>query len=82
MARADHGMGEKNGHQTVARGNPDKDVGQDTLAEDIQGRNALQGEDQERFRNQRQDQPDSTTETEGVVESFEKPRPGERKKKD
>lgn len=75
MARADHGMGEKTGHQTVARGNPDEGTGQDTLADEIRGDNRLQGEDQQRFRNQRQDQADSTSRTEGVVESYERQRP-------
>ncbi len=71
MARADQGMGEKKGHQGVGSGDPDTEVAEDTLANDIHGDNKLQGKDQVRFRNQRQDQPDAKTKTEGVVESFE-----------
>jgi hypothetical protein len=42
------------------------------LAQDIMGRNALQGDDQSRVRNQRQAQADVKQDTDGVIESFEK----------
>lgn len=43
-----------------------------TFADDIQGRNSLQGNDQEKVHNERQAQAEATGDTEGVVESFEK----------
>jgi hypothetical protein len=42
------------------------------LAQDIRGRNSLQGEDQESVRNQRQAYPDERLETDDIVESLEK----------
>lgn len=41
-------------------------------ADEIAGRNSLQGNDQENVHNQRQAQAGSTGETEGLIESFEK----------
>lgn len=41
------------------------------LAQDIQGRNKLQGDDQSHVRNERHAVPDERKETESVVESFE-----------
>jgi hypothetical protein len=48
------------------------DVDYDDLADDVQGRNSLQGNDQRSVRNQRQAVPGVKRETEGVIESFEK----------
>jgi hypothetical protein len=42
------------------------------LAQDIMGKNSLQGDDQSNVRNQRQAQSDVKLETDGIVESFEK----------
>jgi hypothetical protein len=44
---------------------------QSDLSAQLQGKNSLAGNDQERTRNQRRRVPDETTQTEGVVESFE-----------
>lgn len=43
-----------------------------TYADEIAGRNSLQGNDQENVHNERQAQADATGETEGLIESFEK----------
>lgn len=48
------------------------DVKRADLAQDIMGKNSLQGNDQLSVRNQRHAQPDAKTETDGVIESFEK----------
>lgn len=42
------------------------------LASDEMGNNSLQGDDQANVRNQRHAVPDVKTETDGVIESFEK----------
>ena len=42
------------------------------LAQDIMGRNSLQGNDQSNVRNQRQAQANVKLATDGVIESFEK----------
>ncbi len=42
------------------------------LAQDKMGNNQLQGNDQSNVRNQRHAQPDVKSETDGVLESFEK----------
>lgn len=42
------------------------------LAQDIMGKNALQGADQSNVQNERQAQPDVKPDTDGIVESFEK----------
>ncbi|MGE3645783.1 MAG: hypothetical protein AB7F96_18205 [Beijerinckiaceae bacterium] len=42
------------------------------LAQDIMGKNALQGADQLSVRNQRRSVPGEKQETDGVIESFEK----------
>lgn len=42
------------------------------LAQDVMGKNALQGDDQFNVHNERQAQPDVKSDTDGVVESFEK----------
>ncbi len=42
------------------------------FAQDKMGDNSLQGNDQERVRNQRHAVPDVKLETDGVIESFEK----------
>lgn len=42
------------------------------FADEIAGRNSLQGKDQETVHNERQAQAGATGETEGVIESFQK----------
>lgn len=42
------------------------------FAQDIMGRNSLQGDDQEKVHNQRHDMPESKSEPDDVMESFEK----------
>ncbi|RDE08933.1 hypothetical protein [Pelagibacterium lacus] len=42
------------------------------FADDIAGRNSLQGNDQENVHKERQAQAEATGETEGLIESFEK----------
>lgn len=52
------------------------------LAQDKMGDNALQGDDQESVRNQRQAQPDAKRSADDVVESFRKLDKDERAKRD
>lgn len=74
MAKASHkGMGVKTGVEHVGDTPPDA-TDRDDFADEIHGRNSLQGNDQNRVRNERQAVPDAKRETEGVVESFEKRR--------
>lgn len=47
-------------------------VTENDLAQDKMGNNQLQGNDQSNVRNQRHAQPDTKTETDGVIESLEK----------
>ncbi|MBB4305136.1 hypothetical protein GGD81_004204 [Rhodobium orientis] len=47
-------------------------ISETDLANERMGNNQLQGNDQESVRNQRHSQPDVKTETDGVIESFEK----------
>jgi len=42
------------------------------LAQEKMGNNQLQGDDQSNVRNQRHAQPDTKTETDGIIESLEK----------
>lgn len=51
-------------------------------ADEIAGRNSLQGNDQLNVHNERQAQAGATGETEGVIESFEKTEEHERRKKE
>jgi hypothetical protein len=71
LANASHkGMGTKGGVEHVGETSPDA-FDQDDIANEIKGRNSLQGNDQGRNHNQRQSLPDEKRETEGVIESFE-----------
>ena len=71
MANASHkGMGAKTGHQHVGETSPEA-FDQDDFANEIKGRNSLQGNDQSRVHNQRESVAESKRETEGVIESFE-----------
>lgn len=63
MARPDSGP---SGDQHVGPDDPDTAIDQD----EIQGRNSLQGNDQERVRHQRQAQPHAKPKTWGVLETF------------
>ena len=78
MARASHkGMGRKNGVEHVGDTPPDA-LDTDDFANEIHGRNSLQGTDQKRVQNQRRTYPDEKRETEGLIESFENLDPKER----
>ena len=71
MARASHrGMGTKSGIEHVGDTSPDA-LDEDDFANEIKGRNSLQGEDQERAHNQRTTVAQEKRETEGLIESFE-----------
>lgn len=71
MANASHkGMGVKQGVEHVGETSPDA-FDQDDFANEIKGRNSLQGNDQSRSRNERLTVPDEKRETEGLIESFE-----------
>ncbi len=71
MARASHrGMGEKTGVEHVGATSPEA-LDEDDFANEIKGRNSLQGEDQGRVHNQRTTVPEEKRETEGLIESFE-----------
>ena len=72
MARASHkGMGEKRGTQFVGDTSPEA-FDQDDIANEIKGKNSLQGNDQARVHNERVAVAESNRQTEGVIESFEK----------
>ena len=64
------------GKNPTRRNRPATDSSVDTtqtdLAQDIMGRNSLQGNDQSNVRNQRQAQANVKLATDGVIESFEK----------
>ena len=49
----------------------DTELTETDLAQERMGNNQLQGNDQQEVRNQRHAVPDTTTKTEGVVESLE-----------
>lgn len=71
MARASHrGMGSKTGIEHVGDTSPDA-LDQDDFANEIKGRNSLQGEDQQRVHSQRTTVAEEKRETEGLIESFE-----------
>ena len=71
MARASHkGMGRKLGVEHVGETPPDA-FDRDDIANEIQGRNNLKGNDQARVRNERRTLPDEKRETESLIESFE-----------
>lgn len=78
MAKASRkGMGVKGGVEHVGPTPADEAFDIDDLADEIHGKNSLQGNDQENVRNERVRMPGETTKTEGVVESFEKLDKGE-----
>lgn len=52
------------------------------IAEERMGKNALQGDDQEKVRNQRHSVPDVKQEPDNVIESFEKLDKNERARRD
>ena len=71
MARASHrGMGAKNGVEFVGDTSPDA-FDQDDIANEIKGRNSLQGNDQGKVHNERLVVAEQKRETEGLIESFE-----------
>lgn len=73
MANASkHGMGVKGGVEHVGPTPADEAFDIDDLADEIHGRNKLQGNDQSNVHNERIRQAGETRRTEGVVESFEK----------
>jgi hypothetical protein len=74
MARADKGMGNVSPGQHGAKhaGPEAEELTETDLAEDKTGNNQLQGNDQGNVHNQRHAQPDTKTDTDGVVESYEK----------
>jgi hypothetical protein len=72
MANASHkGMGSKKGVEHVGETSPDA-FDQDDIANEIKGRNSLQGTDQGRNHNERLAMAGEKRETEGLIESFEK----------
>ena len=72
------GSGRVAGHEGTGTTDPHV-TKEDEIGSDIQGRNSLQGSDQGRVRNERQTMPEESSETEGVVESFEKMDPRNRR---
>jgi hypothetical protein len=71
MANAGHkGMQPKPGIQHAGETPPDA-FDQDDFANEIKGRNSLQGHDQGRVHNERRRMPEEKRETEGLIESFE-----------
>ncbi len=71
MARASHrGMGEKTGIEHVGETSPEA-LDEGDFANEIKGRNSLQGEDQGRVHNQRTTVAEEKRGTEGLIESFE-----------
>ena len=81
MANASHkGMGEKTGTQFVGETSPEA-FDQDDFANEIKGRNSLQGNDQNTVHSQREAVAGSHRETEGVIESFERMDPKVRAEK-
>jgi hypothetical protein len=71
MARAGHkGMQPKRGVEHVGD-TPPEAIDQDDFAEEMKGRNSLQGSDQQRVHNQRRRMAGEKRETEGLIESFE-----------
>ncbi len=83
MAQASKkGFGAHPTGQQGAKGAGKSEVGEQLdefdFSDEIHGRNSLQGNDQENFRNERQAQAGATGETEGLIESFEKTEERER----
>ncbi len=76
MANAGKKMGShptgQQGAKPAGKTEPGKLTDEWDLADEIAGRNSLQGNDQENDHNERQAQAGSTGDTEGVIESFEK----------
>jgi len=71
MANASHkGMGTKTGVEHVGDTSPEA-FDQDDFANEIKGKNKLQGTDQGRFHNERLVVADEKREPEGLIESFE-----------
>jgi hypothetical protein len=70
-------MGRKNGVEHVGD-TPSDALDRDDFADEIHGRNSLQGNDQKRVHNERRTMPDEKRETEGLIESFEKLDPKKR----
>ena len=71
MANASHkGMGSKTGVEHVGATSPEA-FDQDDFANEIKGKNKLQGTDQGRFHNERLAVAGEKREPEGVIESFE-----------
>ena len=71
MANASHkGMGSKTGVEHVGDTSPEA-FDQDDFANEIKGKNKLQGTDQGRFHNERLVVADEKREPEGLIESFE-----------
>lgn len=66
------GMGVKGGVEHVGPTPADEAFDIDDIADEIHGRNSLQGNDQANVHNERIRQAGATHKTEGVVESFEK----------
>jgi len=65
--------GQTGGRKDLADRTPDAhDVTETDLAADKMGNNQLQGDDQEKVRNERHAQADVTTETDGVVEGLKR----------
>lgn len=58
------------------------DLVESDFAQDKMGNNQLQGDDQDNVHNERRAVPDAKTDTDGVVESFEKLDKDERAKRD
>ncbi len=64
-------MGRKDGVEHVGDTSPDA-FDRDDIANEIQGRNSLKGNDQLRAHNERSRMPGEKREPEGLIESFEK----------
>lgn len=67
-----HPSGGQHGPKPGGKAAPGELPDEFTLADEIAGRNSLQGNDQENVHNERQAQAGATGETEGLIESFEK----------
>jgi hypothetical protein len=71
MANASHkGLGRKSGVEHVGDTPPDA-LDRDDFANEIHGRNSLQGNDQKGVHNERRTMAQEKRETEGLIESFE-----------
>jgi hypothetical protein len=77
MANASHKTGSnprqsQHGAKTAGADTPGERLDEFDLASDIKGRNALQGDDQERTLNERQTEADADPRTDDLMESFKK----------